>query len=123
MRYKPAVTVTKNSRLCYSGARSQTVQCGRVVARSTEWTNDEDSYVRGGYWVAFEGPPLKKGDSGAPVWLAGSREAVGLISGRRNNGSESLVEPLLHPRHLKPDVVVGILHNKHLAPLTLKRGR
>ncbi len=107
--------------VCFSGARRQVPQCGPVVHRSTFWHNEEDGFARGGYWVKFKQPALP-GDSGAPVWAAGSRRSIGLVTGRRSGGMETLVEPLLHPPNMAPEHVVGILHNPHLAPLSITLG-
>ena len=118
---KPAGKVRKESVVCFSGARLQVPQCGRVVARSTRWIYANDGYARGGYWVKFNQPALP-GDSGAPVWASGSRASIGLVTSSRFNGIETLVEPLLHPPNLASNQVVGILHNQYMAPLSLKLG-
>jgi YD repeat-containing protein len=122
--------VRKGSVVCFSGAKSQSPSCGRIVARSTRWipSANGDGYARGGYWVKFN-KPATYGDSGAPVWApawaGGSNASVGLVTAGRPEGSftETLVEPLLHPHNLAPSQVVGILHNQHMAPLSLKLGR
>ncbi len=98
----------------------------RLVARSTRWTPtaNGDGFARGGYWVKFDRPAIR-GDSGAPVWAGGSKASIGLVKAGRPEGSltETLVEPLLHPPNLASNQVVGILHNPHMAPLSLKLGR
>jgi len=111
--------------VCFSGARTQEPQCGRVVARTTRWLSGVDEFARGGYWVRFK-RPAQPGDSGAPVWRPtcddGTSCSIGLVTGYRSHGVETLVEPLLHPPNLASDQVVGILHNQYLAPLSLKLG-
>ncbi len=108
--------------LCFSGVRTGTPECGYVVARSTHWTPavGGDGHARGGYWVKFS-KGADHGDSGAPVWSLTSIGApeIGLVTAGRN-GSETLVEPLLHPPRLAG--VPGILHDQYLAPLSLKLG-
>jgi hypothetical protein len=107
--------------LCFSGAKTQVPQCGRVVARSTRWTST-DGVARGGYWVKFA-TPATHGDSGAPVWShAPGSPSIGLVTAGRPLGSftETLVEPLLHPYNMATNVVPGILHDPSLRPLSLK---
>jgi hypothetical protein len=118
---KPAGKVRIRDVVCFSGARSQVPKCGQVVARSTRWLYGGDGYARGGYWVKFQ-DPAREGDSGAPVWASGSQAAIGLVSASRGYGTETLVEPLLHPPNLSPNQVVGILHNQYMSPLSLKLG-
>jgi YD repeat-containing protein len=123
---RPAGRVRKGNVVCFSGARTQVPKCGQVVARSTRWTPtaNGDGFARGGYWVKFDRPAIP-GDSGAPVWAGGSKASIGLVTAGRPEGSltETLVEPLLHPPNLASNQVVGILHNPHMAPLSLKLGR
>jgi hypothetical protein len=111
--------------VCFSGARTQVPQCGQVVARSTRWVSNVDGYARGGYWVKFKNP-ARPGDSGAPVWRPVCKNepnlSIGLVSAYRSGGTETLVEPLLHPPNLASNQVVGILNNKYMAPLSLKVG-
>lgn len=118
---KPAGTVRKGDIVCFSGARSQTPRYGKVVARSTRWTGAPDGYPRGGYWVKFNQPAMP-GDSGAPVWACESGASIGLVTASRGYGSETLVEPLVHPPNLASNQVVGILNNQYMAPLSLKLG-
>lgn len=110
--------------VCFSGARTQIPQCGPIVARSTRWWG-VDGFARGGYWVKFN-EPAQPGDSGAPVWRPACNDqsncAIGLVTAGRAYGSETLVEPLLHPPNLASKQIVGILHNKYLAPISLKLG-
>lgn len=120
-----AGTARIGSMICFSGARTQVPQCGKIVARSTRSAAGHDGFFRGGYWVKFK-EPAKPGDSGAPVWrpvcIDRASCSIGLVTAGRNGGSETLVEPLLHPPNFASDQVVGILHNQHLAPLSLKLG-
>jgi hypothetical protein len=118
---KPAGRVRKGNVVCFSGARSQVPSCGPVVARSTRWIYGPDGYARSGYWVKFNQPALP-GDSGGPVWAEGSSASIGLVTASRANGSETLVDPLLHPSNLPSNQIVGILNNKYMAPLSLKLG-
>jgi len=106
--------------LCYSGAKTTVPQCGPVVARSTRWIGASDGIARGGYWVEFNEPPAH-GDSGAPVWSPEyqSRNASEVVVAER--GSETLVEPLLHPYRMPPNVVPGILDDPLMRPLSLKQ--
>jgi tripartite motif-containing protein 71 len=111
--------------VCFSGAMREVPQCGHIVARSTHWHSGVDGYARGGYWVKFSRPALP-GDSGAPVWRPVCKDepnaSIGLVSAYRSNGTETLVEPLLHPPNMASNQVVGILDNQHMAPLSLKLG-
>jgi YD repeat-containing protein len=114
--------------LCFSGAITGAPQCGPIVARATRSFAGEDGHARGGYWVKFNKPAVP-GDSGAPVWKPVCRSipnlSIGLVTAGRpdgSGGSETLVEPLLHPPNLAPKQVVGILNNPHMAPLSLKLG-
>lgn len=109
---KPAGRVRKGNVVCFSGARSQVPSCGPVVALDAL-----DLRTR----RIFNQPALL-GDSGGPVWAAGSSASIGLITASRANGSETLVEPLLHPSNLPSNQIVGILNNKYMAPLSLKLG-
>jgi hypothetical protein len=121
---EPAGKVRIGNVVCFSGARSQDHPwCGPVVARSTRWVYGGDGHARGGYWVKFNKPAIP-GDSGAPVWASGSNASIGLVSAGRPDSSltETLVEPLLHPPNMASNQVVGILHNPHMAPLSLKLG-
>ncbi|MEX2448425.1 MAG: hypothetical protein WD404_06745, partial [Solirubrobacterales bacterium] len=117
--------VRKGNTVCFSGAKTQVPQCGKVVARSTRW-RAPDGVFRGGYWVKFNKPAIK-GDSGAPVWAIESEmqktPSIGLITAARGNLTETLVEPLLHPYKMPSNVVPGILNDPSLRPLSLKRRR
>lgn len=116
-----AVTSKIGDTLCFSGAATRQPSCGRVVARSVDRQNEE-GFGRGGYWVKFPVQAIK-GDSGAPVYTA-LGHGVGLVTACRpkNNCSETLVEPLLHPPHMPAEDVLGIFDNPYLGQLSLKLG-
>ena len=117
----------KGDTLCFSGAKTGgDPQCGPIVARSVRSFAGKDGYARGGYWVKFNKPAVQ-GDSGAPVWgpVCNPRwpnVSIGLVTADRSHGNETLIEPLLHPPNMASNQVVGILHNQHMAPLSLKLG-
>jgi hypothetical protein len=116
---KSAVTSKIGETLCFSGSTTQVTSCGKVVARSVDWTNE--GIGRGGYWVRFD-IHAEHGDSGAPVYnIFGN--GVGLVTaGRPDSLDETLVEPLLHPPKMGESEVPGILDNPHLGHLSLKLG-
>ena len=122
---KPAMTAKKGNALCFSGAISGNVSCGRVVARSRRYTGTTEVYAVGGYWVKFrEDDRPGKGDSGAPVWNKRTGRSVGLISAGRPEGTfeETLVAPLIHPGFARPGELPGILHGPSMEPIQLKLG-
>lgn len=122
---KPAGKARKGNVVCYSGAISKNVSCGKIVARSLNWHLEGTSIYLGGYWVRFpEGGRPVKGDSGSPVWNPRTGASIGLVSAGRPNGSfeETLVAPLLHPPNMPANRVPGILHHQGMEPLRLKLG-
>jgi YD repeat-containing protein len=122
---KPAGKARKRNTVCYSGAISKNVSCGKIVARSTRWTDTDEPYNLAGYWVRFpEGRRPVSGDSGSPVWNLRTGASIGLVSAGRPEGSfeETLVAPLLHPPNMPANLVPGILHHLGMEPLRLKLG-
>jgi streptogramin lyase len=122
---KPAMRAKKGNSLCFSGAISGNISCGRVVARSRRYTGSSQFYAVGGYWVKFpEDKRPGKGDSGSPVWNKLTGRAVGLLSVGRPEGEyvETLVAPLIHPRFARPGELPGILHGQSMEPIQLKLG-
>jgi sugar lactone lactonase YvrE len=122
---KPAMRARKGNVLCYSGAISKNVSCGRVVARSRRYTGSSEFYAVGGYWVKFrEDDRPGKGDSGSPVWNKHTGRSVGLVSTGRPEGSfeETLIAPLIHPRFAQPGELPGILKGQSMGVLQLKLG-
>jgi hypothetical protein len=121
---KPAGRARKGSTLCYSGAISKTVACGKVVARSVNFRgiDGEAPFGVAGYWVRFpEDKRPQPGDSGAPVWSWRTGASIGLVSvGRPEDLSETLVAPLLHPPNMPDHLVPGILHHSSIKPMQLK---
>lgn len=114
----PPAKARVGNRVCFSGARTQVLSCGDIVARERDF---EDEGVRsGGYLVEFEAP-ADNGDSGAPVWNPRTGASIGLVTGG-NDRQQTLVEPLLHPPNMNQNLLPGILHNKWLRPLQLKLG-
>jgi hypothetical protein len=124
---KPAGKARKGNTVCYSGAISKNVSCGKIVARSL---NHRVAYGGGsiglaGYWVRFpEGRRPVEGDSGSPVWNLRTGASIGLVSFGRplSTFEETLVAPLLHPPNMPANRVPGILHHHAMAPLRLKLG-
>jgi YD repeat-containing protein len=110
--------------VCYSGAISKTVACGRIVARSLNWHPAGALFGLAGYWVRFpEGKRPKEGDSGAPIWNRRTGASIGLVSAHRpDDYSETLVVPLLHPPNMPANRVPGILHHQSMQPLQLRLG-
>lgn len=110
--------------VCFSGAISTTVACGRIVARSLSHHPLGLHFRLAGYWVKFpDGKRPQHGDSGAPVWNLRTGASIGLVSfGRPADLSETLVMPLLHPPNMPANRVPGILHQQILRPLQLKLG-
>lgn len=124
---KPEGKARKRNVVCYSGAVSKNVACGKIVARSLHHrgTDGELPFGVAGYWVKF--PKDKRpvdGDSGGPVWSLRTGASIGLISVGRPLGSyeETLVAPLLHPPNMPANRVPGILHHQGMEPLQLKLG-
>lgn len=98
-----------------------------IVARSLNHrgTDGEASFGVAGYWVRFpEGKRPEEGDSGSPVWNKRTGASIGLVSAGRPPGTfeETLAAPLLHPPHMPPKRVSGILHHHGMDPLQLKLG-
>lgn len=122
---KPARKARKRNVVCYSGAVSKNVACGKIVARSTRWTGIGGGIALGGYWVRFpEDDRPVEGDSGSPVWSRRTGGSIGLVSAGRPPGTfeETLVAPLLHPPNMESWQVPGILHHLGMEPLRLKLG-
>ena len=124
---EPAGKARKGNTVCYSGAISKNVSCGKIVARSLNHrvAYGEGSIGLAGYWVRFpEGRRPVDGDSGSPVWNLRTGASIGLISAGRPPGTfeETLVAPLLHPPNMPANRVPGILHHHAMAPLRLKLG-
>ncbi|HEX5761804.1 MAG TPA: DUF6531 domain-containing protein [Solirubrobacterales bacterium] len=124
---EPAGRARKGNVVCYSGAVSKNVSCGKIVARSLRHrvTGGYAPFGLAGYWVRFpEDRRPVKGDSGSPVWNKRTGASIGLVSFGRPLGTfeETLVAPLLHPPHMPPNRVPGILHHHGMAPLQLKLG-
>lgn len=65
-------------------------------------------------------PPPGPGDSGAPVWEAGTRKIVGLISGTEEG--YGFVAAMLHPSGLPTEKVPGILNAPGIGNLILETG-
>lgn len=122
---KPAGWARKGTILCYSGSKSKTAACGKVVARSANYHPEDAPFGLGGYWVRFpEDKRPDHGDSGGPVWNKLTGRAVGLISASRpeEERTETLVAPLLHPPNMNPNYVPGILKHQGIRPMQLKLG-
>ncbi|HYP56165.1 MAG TPA: hypothetical protein VEQ41_07695, partial [Solirubrobacterales bacterium] len=124
---KPASRARKGNVVCYSGAVSKNVSCGKIVARSLNYrvTGAYAPFGLAGYWVRFpEDRRPEDGDSGSPVWNKRTGASIGLVSFGRPLGSfeETLVAPLLHPPNMPPNRVPGILHHHGMEPLQLKLG-
>lgn len=124
---EPPGRARKGNVLCYSGALSKNVACGKIVARSLNHrvTGANTDFGLAGYWVRFpEDRRPVKGDSGSPVWNKRTGVSIGLVSFGRPLGSfeETLVVPLLHPPNMPANRVPGILHHHGMAPLQLKLG-
>ncbi len=122
---EPPGRARKGNTVCYSGAISKTVACGRIVARSLDWADTDEPYDLAGYWVRFrEDKRPKHGDSGSPVWNRYTGASIGLVSAGRPHDTltETLVAPLLHPPNMPSNRVPGILHHMGMEPLQLKLG-
>jgi YD repeat-containing protein len=122
---KPAGRARKGNVVCYSGALSKNVACGKIVARSLNWHPEGAPFGLAGYWVRFpSGKHPVEGDSGSPVWNLRTGASIGLVSAGRPEDSleETLVAPLLHPPNMLANRVPGILHHLGMEPLQLKLG-
>lgn len=125
---EPPGRARKGNVVCYSGAVSKNVSCGKIVARSLNHrvtAGDYAAFGLAGYWVRFpEDRRPVKGDSGSPVWNRRTGASIGLVSFGRPLGSfeETLVAPLLHPPNMPANRVPGILHHHGMEPLQLKLG-
>ena len=124
---EPPGRARKGNIVCYSGALSKNVSCGKIVARSLNHrvTGGNAAFGLAGYWVRFpEDRRPVKGDSGSPVWNRRTGASIGLVSFGRPLGSfeETLVAPLLHPPNMVANRVPGILHHHGMEPLQLKLG-
>ncbi len=80
--------------LCFSGVKTDKVRCKKVLSQYTATATHFSQRV---YVVAFG---AEHGDSGAPVWNAGTGAAVGMIEGGpRNKSPLTYVTPLLNMPH------------------------
>lgn len=124
---KPPRKARKRNVVCYSGALSKNVACGKIVARSINHRGTGGGASTGvaGYWVKFpKGRRPVDGDSGSPVWNRRTGASIGLVSVGRppDTFEETLVAPLLHPPNMPANRVPGILHHFAMEPLRLKLG-
>ncbi|HEY5941274.1 MAG TPA: hypothetical protein VIT89_00240 [Solirubrobacterales bacterium] len=64
------------------------------------------------------------GDGGAPVFKSDG-SAIGLVVGGwidPDGRRLTLVEPLLHPPNMRPDLIPGILHSNAMKPMYMRTG-
>ncbi len=118
----PPGSFNRGQVLCYSGVVSGVVRCGTAIGIRSIVIPEE---LSGRMWnIKLEmkpGAPLPShGDSGAPVWEAGTRKIVGLVSGTEDG--YGFVTPLLHPRGFPVEKVPGLLNAPGMGHLTLVSG-
>jgi YD repeat-containing protein len=94
--------------LCYSGVTSGIVRCGTAIGiRSIVIPEPNSGRMLNIKVEPKSGNPPQEGDSGAPVWEAGTRRIVGLVSGTEDG--YGFVAPMLRPRGFPAEKVPGIL--------------
>jgi tripartite motif-containing protein 71 len=94
LRVSGEATARVGDVLCFSGMKTGKVRCKKVLSQYTATAAHFSQRV---YVVAFG---AEHGDSGAPVWNAGTGAAVGLIEGGpRGKAPLTYVTPLLNMPH------------------------
>jgi hypothetical protein len=102
--------------VCQSSQFADKVACGPVIdlADFARLEAPKSGQLGGWHWMlraAVEGGP---GDSGGPVWLRDTGEAVGLVAG---GGADGLaITPFMRPPDATPGQIAGILSDPHLSP-------
>jgi hypothetical protein len=93
--------------LCFSGAHTAGVRCGKVVTIRKILFQGE-SGPRGCVVMAA---PVIEGDSGGPVWNPKTGAAVGLVKGEAGaNLRSTCVQPLLNTPNNRGDSYPGVLN-------------
>ncbi len=87
--------------VCTSGAQSNTVKCGKITGIKVFPPPSTDINA-GPFWVLQFSMSVKKGDSGAPVWVPGTGRAVGLVSTIYGQAA-----PLVRPHSVPDDIYDG----------------
>lgn len=104
--------------VCQSSQFVKRVTCGPVtnVSDFDHLENAQTKKFSGWHWMiraAVEGGP---GDSGGPVWMRETGEAVGLVAG---GGSKGLaVTPFKRPPNATPGQIAGIFSDPYLSAPT-----
>jgi hypothetical protein len=102
--------------VCQSSRFVEKVTCGPVtnVADFDHFENKKTKKFSGWHWMiraATEGGP---GDSGGPVWMRETGEAVGLVAGGGEKGLG--ITPFKRPPNATPGQIAGIFDDPHLSP-------
>jgi hypothetical protein len=101
--------------VCFSGARTGGVGCGRILALKS-FRPLGQNFLVAAYQVNFE---PAKGDSGGPVWNPKSRGAIGLVVDAVHSSHTAYVVPLVNPPHVSAAKAPGVLSAPGLYPLHL----
>jgi YD repeat-containing protein len=116
MRPRTPTFPSEGQVLCHSSRKLDKIACGPVtnldvLQRSIDSGSGQ---LSGWQWLIRVAAAGEKGDSGSPVWVRDTGQAVGLIQGGGPEGL--LVTPLKRPPHVPPGQVAGILTDPHLSP-------
>jgi len=102
--------------LCQSGVNSNAVFCGPVLGEASagRLENATTHQLSGWHWMIHIGAGGEPGDSGSPVWVRNTGEAVGLVIG---GGSEGLaVQPFIRPPNAPTGQIAGVLSDPRMSP-------
>jgi len=115
-RFGEPVVARRGQELCFSGAYTSGVRCGKVVGIRKQLYN-EGSRPAGSVQIAARNVA---GDSGSPVWNPKTGAAVGILRARQ--GNYTWVQPLLNTPNNHGDVYVGALQAAKMYKLHIMTG-
>jgi tripartite motif-containing protein 71 len=108
------VVAKRGQRLCVSGAASNRVKCGEVVGIKRVYVTE--SKRRMGV-LKVDDLETIVGDSGAPVWDARTRAAVGILVAGYERAKDRFVLPLLNTPTGRSTTIEGALHPEEMGDL------
>lgn len=101
--------------VCQSSQFVERVTCGPVTNVSDfDRLEDAKGNLSGWHWMIRAAVAGGRGDSGGPVWMRGTGEAVGLVAG--GGGKGLAITPFMRPPHAPPGQIAGILSDPNLSP-------
>jgi YD repeat-containing protein len=118
--------------VCISGAKTDRVKCSAITGEVEAFPviEEEEGVYEGPFYVFRTNLPAEPGDSGSPIWEAGSRKAVGLdsIGGSGVAWFTPLLPPPLPEKGLTPydipkrDKVPGLLNAPGMGNMHIMSG-